>query len=333
MCTNQRNHQQPVKEHERSFMLGDFWTGSVLLDDDWKKVCVIDWELAGVDRGLSYDMGIFLAQLHLHLLAAQTATAKRAIRTLIRSTVEEYRANSLPHPFPTKPKEWRILNPHPTAAQAALRSAFISHGRKMINNAVEWTWKCDCENQAEEDEQHDQSEKEGQTEEECHAAEKRRAKLQARLELKRQAELAAQVERDMRAYLEARARLVEQMTQSKSEDQGNHVAEGGPAGPAEQPTQAVQAVHADQEPQGKQDGRANHDCRLVANMVERGLWYLRIAGQDLEQFVKEENWAEVLTEDEGILLSLFWDMGWSPVASPVEESPVADSRDESAAVS
>jgi hypothetical protein len=141
-------HIRPEEAWEQSFMIGDLWTGSILLD--WPKVCVIDWELAGIGRGLSTDMAIFLAQLQLHLLASPVGnSAQPALRNLIRSTVGEYRRQTLKSHM--REVRNRVENVDNVAFAklsvedlTVIRSAFIVHGRKMINNAVERDWHCGC---------------------------------------------------------------------------------------------------------------------------------------------------------------------------------------------
>lgn len=132
---------------ERSFMHGDLWTGSVLLD--WPRICVIDWEFAGIGRGVNGDMAIIFAQLHLHLIEAQDGgSAEAALRTLIRSTAKEYRYQHQRAAACKGVKDLRLQGSRggdfPVKLVSTIRSAFIMHGRKMINNAIERDWKCGC---------------------------------------------------------------------------------------------------------------------------------------------------------------------------------------------
>jgi hypothetical protein len=146
-----RIEQDHIRQHEhweQNFRLGDLWTGSVLLD--WPRLCVIDWEFAGFGRSVNGDMATLLAQFHLHLLEARAgSSAEASLRTLIKSTAENYRCQlaSIPSPICSG----RIFSLRETAAtqypielMSAMRSAFITHGRKMVNNAVERDWNCAC---------------------------------------------------------------------------------------------------------------------------------------------------------------------------------------------
>jgi len=144
----EQDHIRRLEPWEQNFRLGDLWTGSVLID--WPRLCVIDWEFAGFGRSVNGDMATLLAQFHLHLLESRARNSVQAsLRILIKSTAENYRRQlaSLPSPLGGA----RTLSLHKTSAThlpvellSAMRSAFITHGRKMINNAVERDWKCAC---------------------------------------------------------------------------------------------------------------------------------------------------------------------------------------------
>jgi hypothetical protein len=45
------------------------------------------------------------------------------------------------------------------------------------------------------------------------------------------------------------------------------------------------------------------DCELIQQMVERAVWYLRLAGDDETEFVREENW--LATQADGYIRRLF----------------------------
>jgi len=144
----EQDHIRPHEPWEQNFRLGDLWTGSVLLD--WPRLCVIDWEFAGFGRSVNGDMATLLAQFHLHLLESRAgSSAEASLRTLIRSTALNYRRQlgSVPSPICGK-RIFSLQNTpstdFPTELVSAIRSAFITHGRKMINNAIERDWKCAC---------------------------------------------------------------------------------------------------------------------------------------------------------------------------------------------
>jgi len=144
----EQDHIRPHEHWEQNFRLGDLWTGSVLLD--WPRLCVIDWEFAGFGRSVNGDMATLFAQFHLHLLESRAgSSAEASLRTLIRSTAENYRRQLASISSPIRGK--RIFSLRDTAATdfpielvSSMRSAFITHGRKMINNAIERDWKCAC---------------------------------------------------------------------------------------------------------------------------------------------------------------------------------------------
>jgi hypothetical protein len=201
------DYLRPDQPWENSFMLGDLWTGSILLD--WPKACVIDWEFAQIGRGTSCDMATFLAQLHLHLLESSVESpAYLAVQTLIRSTVRGYRLQGS--------KYWNDGDTHPKGSKEngvgaatmpkktmrRIRTSFIVHGRKMINNVVERDWHCDC----------------------C-----------------------------------------------------------------------------------KGQAKDKKNCKVIAKMVDRGVWYLKMAGNDLEEFAQEANWSGVMAEEGKVILGMFID--------------------------
>ena len=169
---------------------------------------MIDWEFAGIGRGANGDMAVFLAQLHLYLLASPaSSSAQNAVKALIRSTVGEYRSQCLRNQGGEQVMKDRRMDTIaaadlPVEIMSAIRSAFIVHGRKMINNALEREWSCDC----------------------CVDIEK-----------------------------------------------------------------------------------VKRNCNLVAMMVDRGVWYLRRAAEDIRKFSENVNWREVREEEERVILGLFLD--------------------------
>jgi len=126
-----------IAPEERSFVLGDCWTGAVLVNTDSRpKVGVIDWEFASIGRGVHGDM----AQLLAHLESFKTAAEHRgetfmgtyglAVEELMMGLVETYRKNSSRH----ESKELR---------RNVRRSACLAHGAEIINCAFWKVWICE----------------------------------------------------------------------------------------------------------------------------------------------------------------------------------------------
>ncbi len=200
----EQDHVRPHEYWEQDFMLGDLWTGSVLLD--WPRLCVIDWEFARFGRSVHGDMATLLAQFHLHLLESRAGSSTEAfLRTLIKSTAEKYRLQLASVPSPKRGS--RVFSLRETATTrfpfellSAMRSAFITHGRKMINNAVERDWRRAC----------------------C-----------------------------------------------------------------------------------KDEPKSKTDCRLIRKMLDRGVWYVKMAADSPIEFSKYANWKEVIEEEGKVVLQLF----------------------------
>jgi hypothetical protein len=128
----EQDHIRPHEHWEQNFRLGDLWTGSVLLD--WPKLCVIDWEFAGLGRSVNGDMATLFAQFHLHLLESRVgSSAEASLRTLIKSTAENYRRQLASMPSPICGKgvfslQNTAATDFPIELVSAIRSAFITHG-------------------------------------------------------------------------------------------------------------------------------------------------------------------------------------------------------------
>ena len=146
---------------EQSFVLGDLTSGAILLGDllsgEHTPLGVIDWEFSGRGRGMHGDMAQLLAQVHQHLIAAQEHNrqiASTAIETLIDGLTTAYRMQRREADpawgtflIPLIDLDSPILPLKAAAATARtriLRSAFIVHGREMINGALDLEWDCDC---------------------------------------------------------------------------------------------------------------------------------------------------------------------------------------------
>ena len=150
---------------EPSFVLGDLTPGAILLDDlsdseESTRLGVIDWEFSGRGRGMHGDMAQLLAQVHLHLIAAKEHSrqgATSAIEAFIDGITTAYRTQrretdptwgtsqiSLDdHHSSTPPPVQGTQAVAATAATRMLRSAFILHGREMINGAFDLDWHCE----------------------------------------------------------------------------------------------------------------------------------------------------------------------------------------------
>lgn len=148
---------------EQSFVLGDLTPGAILLGDlssgEQTPLGVIDWEFSGQGRGMHGDMAQLLAQVHLHLIAAQEHNrqiASTAIEALTDGITTSYRMQRREADPAWGASLTPLVNrnspipPLKAAAAAAaaetrmLRSAFILHGREMINGAFDLDWHCDC---------------------------------------------------------------------------------------------------------------------------------------------------------------------------------------------
>lgn len=127
-------------EQERCFVIGDCWTGTVLLNLESRaeeiKVGIIDWEFANISgRGVNGDISQFLAHLELFLIAAhsQGETAApghiSALRAISKGLVSTYK------------DEWEKTE-NSELKGTIIRSAFLSHGAELINCAFWKIWIC-----------------------------------------------------------------------------------------------------------------------------------------------------------------------------------------------
>jgi hypothetical protein len=146
---------------ERSFILGDSWTGAVLTSSRLipnnptaYTVGVIDWEFAGIGRGVHGDMSQFLAHLELLRISAQQNSVflghLQAVEIMIDSLTSAYSRASGTEKDHSYPRDKiQTLRPRDSSCLAAkkMRSAFLSHGAEMINVAFWKEWVCvssDC---------------------------------------------------------------------------------------------------------------------------------------------------------------------------------------------
>lgn len=140
---------------EQAFVVGDLWPGGVLLgnlDGPDKVIGVIDFEFSGLGRGLNGDMAQLFAHLHLHLLSPlEGSPAHVAAKSMIASIGSTYRREcrtlESPWALPVLEVGESLLSvlSSSSASVHVLRSAFLLHGREMINNALEREWISDAD--------------------------------------------------------------------------------------------------------------------------------------------------------------------------------------------
>jgi hypothetical protein len=132
-------------EQERCFVIGDCWTGTVLLNlesrADEINVGIIDWEFANISgRGVNGDISQFLAHLELFLIAAHSQGEGvapghiSALRAISKGLISTYK------------DEWEKTEDS-ELKDTIIRSAFLSHGAELINCAFWKIWICrepDC---------------------------------------------------------------------------------------------------------------------------------------------------------------------------------------------
>jgi hypothetical protein len=126
---------------ELSFVLGDFTPSAVLLEAHGtgnQRVAVIDWEFAGQGRGPHGDMAQCLATLHILLSSAPANSASfNAIEACMRGICSAYCQKTSTWLGQTTSNAGTVSK---NLRLRLLRSAFIMHGREIINNAVEREW-------------------------------------------------------------------------------------------------------------------------------------------------------------------------------------------------
>jgi hypothetical protein len=149
-------------DEERSFILGDSWTGAVLTsnttaqsDTNPRIVGVIDWEFATFGRGVNGDMSQFLAHFSLLKVAAMQdprfLKQAEAVRLMIKSITASYSQtaqNLIPNDGNTTRPSLSWDPPDPNSLHTRrMRSTFLSHGAEMINVSFWKHWNCvsaDC---------------------------------------------------------------------------------------------------------------------------------------------------------------------------------------------
>ncbi|KAF3940444.1 hypothetical protein ABW19_dt0204749 [Dactylella cylindrospora] len=139
----------PSKEEE-CFVIGDFWTGGILLYPsppegtvDEKLTGIIDFEFANVGKGVGGDFGQLMADLALLQMSGEDIRAPWAVAAgeVIRGLGEGYRCSSL-----ERGSRWmRNGDGRKTALNARiLRSGYLILGREMVNMSVCFEWDCKC---------------------------------------------------------------------------------------------------------------------------------------------------------------------------------------------
>lgn len=133
----------PMKE--RAMVLGDCWTGAILVGamEDGPMVGVIDWEFASIGRGVDGDMAQFLAHLQLFQLAAswhEQSIQHQALELLTGELTTAYRRQSI-----TEEVKWAGEGKPAAASLQArmMRSAFLGCAAEMINCAFWKVWPCE----------------------------------------------------------------------------------------------------------------------------------------------------------------------------------------------
>lgn len=124
---------RPTPQQEQCFVLGDCWTGSVLIDlkpgTDDVAAGVIDWEFSNTSgRGVNGDISQFLAHLELLRIAASSRGAEQAsghlsaVDAIVSGFIHKYQTNHF--------------------EEELMRSALLSHGAEIINCAFWKLWIC-----------------------------------------------------------------------------------------------------------------------------------------------------------------------------------------------
>jgi len=127
-------------EQERCFVIGDCWTGTVLLDLESRAeeigIGVIDWEFANTSgRGPNGDISQFLAHLELFLIAAYSQGEEvapghiSALKAILKGFLTGY-------------KNEQDKAQGSGLKDMIMRSAFLSHGAELINCAFWKIWAC-----------------------------------------------------------------------------------------------------------------------------------------------------------------------------------------------
>lgn len=140
-----------VGEEHTAFIMGDAWTGSVLVDRPAERptkeggqsalaVCVIDWEFASLSpSGLTSDVASMLAHFRLQSIAARAFSnsgVEEACGVLAIEMARSYRKGS------RKAGSAWVLEAFDSFK--LIRNTCITIGRDMIYYAQELKWTCKC---------------------------------------------------------------------------------------------------------------------------------------------------------------------------------------------
>jgi hypothetical protein len=138
------NFMRSPQMNERAMVLGDCWTGAILVGttEDDPLVGVIDWEFASIGRGVDGDMAQFLAHLQPFQLAASwhgQSSQHQALKLLTDELTTAYRRQSI-----TEGVKWAGEGKPAAASTQArmMRSAFLGCAAEMINCAFWKVWPC-----------------------------------------------------------------------------------------------------------------------------------------------------------------------------------------------
>ena len=146
-----RNWDEAERQPNTAFVLGDSWTGSVLLrtetaDQEELKLAVIDWEFASfASSGVSSDVATMLAHIKLRSIAARVGgneSVAKACSVLGRDMCKSYRTISIDE---VAPWTQHLRNQNQDVGWEELaRVVCMVVGRDMVHNASELEWDCAC---------------------------------------------------------------------------------------------------------------------------------------------------------------------------------------------
>lgn len=125
------NYRASNDTYPHALSFGDFHPGSILLPRDVTELTpiLVDWEFAQVNgRGVNGDIAQFLASMHLELIKHQdNASVYTRLRTFVLSLCTAYQKSS----------GLTLERNSSNVGVCLMRSAFILHGREMVNLAFE----------------------------------------------------------------------------------------------------------------------------------------------------------------------------------------------------
>jgi Phosphotransferase enzyme family len=133
------NFVTPTPPAEQSFVLGDFYPGSILLPNDANSdspIAVIDWEFSGLGKGPHADMSQCLAHFYIALATcAETSERHVAVWNLASGVCDAYRTLSMHWLGPVDP---RVLDDERNRRRLEmLRSALILYGGEIVSQGCD----------------------------------------------------------------------------------------------------------------------------------------------------------------------------------------------------